>query len=175
MQLLVFLVLHLLRSVCTVQQRSPSLQDIVTSLAASLLPLSTLPHLPFCVPLSYVLFPTSPPPPPPHLSSLSSSSSLLLPLSHTGKIHQMSSFGEGSAVKYSIQSASRFMLYNKRQLSRIYPGGARVNSSNYDPVNVWNCGCQIGVYSVNDNMCRIGVYWVNDNCQIDVYVELSSV
>ena len=41
------------------------------------------------------------------------------------------------------------MLYNKRQLSRIYPAGSRVNSSNYDPVNMWNCGCQIGVYRVN--------------------------
>ena len=53
-------------------------------------------------------------------------------------------------MKYSTQSASRFVLYNKRQLSRIYPAGSRVNSSNYDPVNMWNCGCQIGVYGVNE-------------------------
>lgn len=30
--------------------------------------------------------------------------------------------------------------YNKRQLSRIYPKGTRVNSSNYNPQVYWNAG-----------------------------------
>lgn len=112
-----------------------------------MLPLSSSP---FCLPVFLFLLPTSPLPP-----SLPPSSSLLCPFSRAGKIHQMSSFGEGSAMKYSVQSASRFMLYNKRQLSRIYPAGSRVNSSNYDPVNVWNCGCQIGLYGVNIMYARL--------------------
>lgn len=29
-------------------------------------------------------------------------------------------------------------------LSRIYPAGWRTDSSNYNPVEMWNSGCQIG-------------------------------
>lgn len=30
------------------------------------------------------------------------------------------------------------------KLSRIYPAGSRTDSSNYNPVPMWNVGCQIG-------------------------------
>ena len=33
--------------------------------------------------------------------------------------------------------------YNKQQLSRIYPKGTRVDSSNYNPQVFWNAGCQL--------------------------------
>lgn len=33
--------------------------------------------------------------------------------------------------------------FNKRQLSRIYPKGTRVDSSNYMPQVFWNAGCQM--------------------------------
>lgn len=33
--------------------------------------------------------------------------------------------------------------YNKLQLSRIYPKGTRVDSSNYNPQLFWNAGCQL--------------------------------
>lgn len=33
--------------------------------------------------------------------------------------------------------------YNKQQLSRIYPKGTRVDSSNYMPQLFWNAGCQL--------------------------------
>ena len=33
--------------------------------------------------------------------------------------------------------------YNKNQLSRIYPKGTRVDSSNYNPQLFWNVGCQM--------------------------------
>ena len=33
--------------------------------------------------------------------------------------------------------------YNRNQLSRCYPKGARVDSSNYDPMPMWNVGCQM--------------------------------
>lgn len=29
------------------------------------------------------------------------------------------------------------------QLSRVYPHGTRFDSSNYNPLTVWNCGCQL--------------------------------
>lgn len=34
------------------------------------------------------------------------------------------------------------------KLSRIYPGGFRTDSSNYNPVPMWNVGCQIGTVSL---------------------------
>uniref|UniRef100_A0A8D0ECZ8 1-phosphatidylinositol 4,5-bisphosphate phosphodiesterase n=1 Tax=Salvator merianae TaxID=96440 RepID=A0A8D0ECZ8_SALMN len=36
-----------------------------------------------------------------------------------------------------------FLFYNKRQMSRIYPKGGRVDSSNYMPQIFWNAGCQM--------------------------------
>ncbi|KAI4875134.1 hypothetical protein NFI96_000861 [Prochilodus magdalenae] len=33
--------------------------------------------------------------------------------------------------------------YNKRQMSRIYPKGTRMDSSNYNPQAFWNVGCQM--------------------------------
>lgn len=36
-----------------------------------------------------------------------------------------------------------FRSYNKRQMSRIYPKGTRVDSSNYSPQPFWNVGCQM--------------------------------
>lgn len=37
-----------------------------------------------------------------------------------------------------------FVRHNSRQLSRIYPSGQRLQSSNYDPQEMWNGGCQMG-------------------------------
>ena len=62
----------------------------------------------------------------------------------TGRYFQMSSFSESNAFKHASNSAGKFVRYNKRQLARTYPAGTRVNSSNYDPVPMWNSGCQIG-------------------------------
>ena len=33
--------------------------------------------------------------------------------------------------------------YSNQQLSRVYPKGSRVDSSNYDPQPMWNAGSQI--------------------------------
>jgi len=37
-----------------------------------------------------------------------------------------------------------FVQYNARHLSRIYPGGRRTDSSNYNPQDMWNVGSQMG-------------------------------
>ncbi|CAI5451191.1 unnamed protein product [Caenorhabditis angaria] len=55
----------------------------------------------------------------------------------------MSSFSEWAGIGYLKQSAPEFVNYNKRQLSRIYPKGARVDSSNFLPQIFWNAGCQM--------------------------------
>ncbi|CTQ86726.1 1-phosphatidylinositol 4,5-bisphosphate phosphodiesterase [Caenorhabditis elegans] len=55
----------------------------------------------------------------------------------------MSSFSESTGLGYLKQSAPEFVNYNKRQSSRIYPKGARVDSSNFLPQIFWNAGCQM--------------------------------
>ncbi|KAK6756277.1 hypothetical protein RB195_014588 [Necator americanus] len=57
--------------------------------------------------------------------------------------YHMSSFSESTGLGYLKQCAPEFVNYNKRQLSRIYPKGARVDSSNFLPQIFWNAGCQM--------------------------------
>lgn len=64
---------------------------------------------------------------------------------HSGKCYQMSSFSESKAERFKDILPTHFIEYNSRQISRIYPGGARAWSSNFDPVDFWNVGCQIGI------------------------------
>jgi phosphatidylinositol phospholipase C gamma-1 len=33
--------------------------------------------------------------------------------------------------------------YNRRQLSRVYPKGSRIDSTNYNQLPMWNCGSQL--------------------------------
>ena len=44
---------------------------------------------------------------------------------------------------YLKTQAIEFVNYNKRQFSRLYPKGARVDSSNFMPQIFWNAGCQL--------------------------------
>ncbi|XP_005468964.1 1-phosphatidylinositol 4,5-bisphosphate phosphodiesterase delta-3-A isoform X2 [Oreochromis niloticus] len=57
--------------------------------------------------------------------------------------NEMSSFSENDALKHIKESGKLFVRHNSRQLSRIYPCGQRLQSSNYDPQEMWNCGCQL--------------------------------
>ncbi|XP_042559637.1 1-phosphatidylinositol 4,5-bisphosphate phosphodiesterase delta-1b isoform X2 [Clupea harengus] len=57
--------------------------------------------------------------------------------------YEMSSFKEGKSVKLAEESANQYIHHNVDKLSRIYPAGMRTDSSNYNPVPLWNSGCQI--------------------------------
>lgn len=62
-----------------------------------------------------------------------------------GRFYQMSSFVETrieKIVKNKYQ-AGAFVNYSNRQFSRVYPKGQRMDSSNYDPVPMWNAGSQL--------------------------------
>ncbi|XP_026865469.2 1-phosphatidylinositol 4,5-bisphosphate phosphodiesterase gamma-2 isoform X4 [Electrophorus electricus] len=51
-----------------------------------------------------------------------------------------------SFVENKVPSKSKsieFLRYNRKALSRIYPKGQRVDSSNYDPYPLWICGCHM--------------------------------
>uniref|UniRef100_A0AC35TWL2 Phosphoinositide phospholipase C n=1 Tax=Rhabditophanes sp. KR3021 TaxID=114890 RepID=A0AC35TWL2_9BILA len=57
--------------------------------------------------------------------------------------YNMSSYSESTGLTYLKQNAPEFVNYNKKQLSRIYPKGARVDSSNFLPQIFWNAGCHM--------------------------------
>ena len=56
----------------------------------------------------------------------------------------MSSFGESKAFKYFEENSKDFVKYNCKQISRIYPGAKRQDSSNLKVLPCFNSGCQIG-------------------------------
>eukprot|EP00049_Salpingoeca_infusionum_P018616 m.357987 g.357987 ORF g.357987 m.357987 type:complete len:1324 (-) comp18011_c0_seq1:571-4542(-) len=59
---------------------------------------------------------------------------------------KMSSFPEKKALPMARPDnalAASFNEYNIRQFSRVYPNGKRVDSSNYHPQQLWNCGAQL--------------------------------
>lgn len=60
------------------------------------------------------------------------------------KYWEMCSFSESVARRLGQSVPEEFISYNKRFLSRIYPAGKRVDSSNFNPQEFWNCGCQLG-------------------------------
>uniref|UniRef100_A0A8C7TY14 1-phosphatidylinositol 4,5-bisphosphate phosphodiesterase n=1 Tax=Oncorhynchus mykiss TaxID=8022 RepID=A0A8C7TY14_ONCMY len=59
------------------------------------------------------------------------------------KYFEMSSFVETKGMDTLKSAPIEFVEYNKKQLSRIYPKGTRVDSSNYMPQLFWNVGCQM--------------------------------
>ncbi|XP_061548740.1 1-phosphatidylinositol 4,5-bisphosphate phosphodiesterase delta-4 [Phycodurus eques] len=61
---------------------------------------------------------------------------------HT-KCNEMSSFSESKAKRLAKEAGADFVRHNVKQLSRIYPSGLRTDSSNYNPQELWNVGCQI--------------------------------
>uniref|UniRef100_A0A8C9ZJY8 Phosphoinositide phospholipase C n=1 Tax=Sander lucioperca TaxID=283035 RepID=A0A8C9ZJY8_SANLU len=60
------------------------------------------------------------------------------------KCYEISSFSEKKAKALAKDEGTDFVRYNTRQLSRIYPNGlSGAISSNYNPQEMWNVGCQI--------------------------------
>ncbi|XP_059811304.1 1-phosphatidylinositol 4,5-bisphosphate phosphodiesterase beta-3-like [Hypanus sabinus] len=59
------------------------------------------------------------------------------------KYYEMSSMVETKGLEQLTKSPVEFVEYNKKQLSRIYPKGTRVDSSNYMPQVFWSTGCQM--------------------------------
>ena len=62
----------------------------------------------------------------------------------TGKHWEMSSFPETRVEKYINKKYSKqFVKYHRKQISRVYPKGSRIDSSNYDPTMMWCSGAQL--------------------------------
>lgn len=60
-----------------------------------------------------------------------------------GTLWEMSSYNELKTEKFMTKSTKQFLEHNTRQLTRTYPKGLRVDSSNYDPIPCWNSGCHL--------------------------------
>ena len=62
-----------------------------------------------------------------------------------GKFYQMSSFVESKMERFvkHKELSSNFVIYSRRQISRVYPNGKRIDSTNYDPTSMWNAGSQL--------------------------------
>ncbi|KAK2847750.1 hypothetical protein Q7C36_009432 [Tachysurus vachellii] len=60
-----------------------------------------------------------------------------------GPVCNVLSFSETRAQQPVHHRAERFLSFNQRQLSRIYPSAYRIDSSNFNPQTYWNVGCQL--------------------------------
>ncbi|KAK0411745.1 hypothetical protein QR680_005817 [Steinernema hermaphroditum] len=61
---------------------------------------------------------------------------------------EMYSMNETKAIDLLKQHAERFVNHNKRQITRVFPRGSRVDSSNFMPMVFWNCGCQMAAVNL---------------------------
>ncbi|NXI74546.1 PLCZ1 phosphodiesterase, partial [Anseranas semipalmata] len=59
------------------------------------------------------------------------------------KCYENNSIGEVRARKFVKHSVDEFVSHTSRFITRIYPKGTRTNSSNYNPQEFWNVGCQM--------------------------------
>jgi len=86
------------------------------------------------------------------------------------KFYHMSSFGESKTKKIISDSelSTKFVKYNMRQLSRIYPGASRQDSSNLKILQPWSAGCQIVAlnYQTDDrqNLLNRAMFAGNGGC-----------
>lgn len=56
---------------------------------------------------------------------------------------EIRSFVETKADSIVRQKPLDLLRYNQKGLTRVYPKGQRVDSSNYDPFRLWLCGSQM--------------------------------
>ncbi|XP_033208477.1 1-phosphatidylinositol 4,5-bisphosphate phosphodiesterase gamma-1 isoform X2 [Belonocnema kinseyi] len=82
---------------------------------------------------------------------------------------EMSSFPETKAEKLICQQEIKFfMKYHQVQFSRVYPKGSRFDSSNYNPVPMWNSGSQLVAlnYQTGDKPMQLNhaKFRENGNC-----------
>ncbi|KAG0300307.1 Phospholipase C [Dissophora globulifera] len=57
--------------------------------------------------------------------------------------YKIISFSERVSLRLAKQSLQEFINMNKSHLTRIYPAGFRINSTNYDPHHHWAAGSQV--------------------------------
>ncbi|KAF6340191.1 phospholipase C zeta 1 [Rhinolophus ferrumequinum] len=59
------------------------------------------------------------------------------------QFNESNSIGESQARKLSKLAAHEFILHTMKFITRIYPKATRTDSSNFNPQEFWNVGCQM--------------------------------
>ncbi|XP_022903409.1 1-phosphatidylinositol 4,5-bisphosphate phosphodiesterase classes I and II [Onthophagus taurus] len=84
------------------------------------------------------------------------------------RCYEMSSFDERQATTLLKEKPIEFVNYNKHQLSRVYPGGTRFDSSNFMPQLYWNAGCQLVALNFQTldlaMQLNLGIFEYNQRC-----------
>ncbi|XP_062959802.1 1-phosphatidylinositol 4,5-bisphosphate phosphodiesterase eta-1 isoform X2 [Cynocephalus volans] len=85
-----------------------------------------------------------------------------------GTMGNVLSFSETRAHQVVQQKSEQFMIYNQKQLTRIYPSAYRIDSSNFNPLPYWNAGCQLVAlnYQSEGRMMQLNraKFKTNGNC-----------
>lgn len=87
---------------------------------------------------------------------------------HSWCYHEMSSFSETKAEKQFLQlNTTLFLSYHRNHISRVYPKGQRIDSSNFNPIPFWNVGSQMIAlnYQTGDKAMQLNQAKFRDNGQ----------
>merc|ERR1711936_1314799 len=94
--------------------------------------------------------------------------STLMVLTTRKRSSSMSSFGESKTKRFLSEKGEEFVKYNTRQISRVYPGAVRQDSSNLKIMEAWSAGCQIVAlnYQTDDrqNLLNRAMFAGNGGC-----------
>ncbi|XP_070278244.1 1-phosphatidylinositol 4,5-bisphosphate phosphodiesterase delta-4 isoform X1 [Myotis yumanensis] len=74
------------------------------------------------------------------------------------RFYELSSFSETKAKNLIKETGNEFVQHNAWQLSRVYPSGLRTDSSNYNPQEFWNAGCQMVAMNVQTAGLEMDIY-----------------
>ena len=81
---------------------------------------------------------------------------------------EMYSMNETKAIDLLKQHSEEFVNHNKRQITRVYPKGSRVDSSNFMPLIFWNAGCQMAAINLQTpdlpNQMNSAFFELNGKC-----------
>ncbi|XP_078059738.1 1-phosphatidylinositol 4,5-bisphosphate phosphodiesterase eta-1 [Mustelus asterias] len=85
-----------------------------------------------------------------------------------GPAGKVLSLSETQANQLLHQKPEYFIRFNQKQLTRIYPSAYRIDSSNFNPQEYWNAGCQMVAlnYQSDGRMMQLNraLFTLNGNC-----------
>lgn len=80
----------------------------------------------------------------------------------------ISSFRETTMEKHKRKHLKDWIEHNKTHLSRVYPNGVRIDSSNYEPIPAWSVGAQMIALNTQThdipNILNDGMFRQNGGC-----------
>ncbi|XP_051874452.1 1-phosphatidylinositol 4,5-bisphosphate phosphodiesterase eta-1 [Pristis pectinata] len=85
-----------------------------------------------------------------------------------GSAGKVLSLSETQAHQLLHQKPEQFIYFNQKHLSRVYPSAFRIDSSNFNPQEYWNVGCQMVAlnYQTDGRMMQLNraLFMQNGNC-----------